>query len=212
MATLRICFVGDSITNGTGDHDYLGWPGRLCVAARAAGHDLTNYNLGVRADTSELIAQRWERECRARLPEGVNGRLVFAFGVNDTAEEIGKGLRVPQDRSLDLARSILAKAKAWKPTLWIGPAPVVEAKQPLKPYPGLAYDFRNRRIADINRAYAALAQDLAIPYLDVFSALSTEPAWSRHVDAGDGVHPVAEGYVAFARIVGAWPAWGAWLS
>ncbi len=212
MVALRVCFVGDSITNGTGDRDFLGWPGRVCRAGVAAGHDLTCYNLGVRADTSSLIRERWENECRARLPEGVNGRLIFAFGVNDTAEEVGKGIRVPLAASLANAEAILMHAKAWRPTLWIGPAPVVEPKQPLRPYPGLAYDFRNRRIAETNAAYAALASTIGLSYLDVFGPLSADAAWSRHVDAGDGVHPVADGYVAFARLIESWSAWKAWFA
>ena len=212
MAALRVCFVGDSITNGTGDRDFLGWPGRLCRSGVAAGHDLTCYNLGVRADTSSLLRARWEAECRARLPEGVNGRLIFAFGVNDTAEELGKGVRVPLAESLANAEAILTQAKAWKPALWIGPAPVVEAKQPLRPYPGLAYDFRNGRIAETSAAYAALARDIGVPYLEVFEPLRADPDWSRHVDAGDGVHPVADGYGAMTRLIEAWPAWKAWLA
>ena len=59
MTILRICFVGDSITQGTADKEYLGWPGRLCAGERARGHDLTCYNLGVRADTTADIARRW---------------------------------------------------------------------------------------------------------------------------------------------------------
>jgi len=39
MATLRICFVGDSITVGSGDTDFLGWPGRACIAETQRGHD-----------------------------------------------------------------------------------------------------------------------------------------------------------------------------
>ena len=44
MTELRICFVGDSITQGTGDDTALGWPGRLIAAARAQGHDFCGYN------------------------------------------------------------------------------------------------------------------------------------------------------------------------
>jgi lysophospholipase L1-like esterase len=29
---MRICFVGDSITNGTGDPEYLGWVSRVYAA------------------------------------------------------------------------------------------------------------------------------------------------------------------------------------
>jgi len=117
MTRLRVCFIGDSITAGTGDERFLGWPGRLALHEHAAGHDVTVYNLGVRADTSENVAARWQAECRARLPAHVNGALVFAFGVNHAAIERGKGLRVPIERSVATARRVLEAASAWLPTL-----------------------------------------------------------------------------------------------
>lgn len=51
--TIRICFIGDSITLGTGDAAMLGWPGRLGAIAWSQGHQVTVYNLGVRGETSE---------------------------------------------------------------------------------------------------------------------------------------------------------------
>jgi hypothetical protein len=45
---IRICFLGESFVNGTGDQEYLGWTGRICVNAHKKGHDITYYNLGVR--------------------------------------------------------------------------------------------------------------------------------------------------------------------
>jgi acyl-CoA thioesterase-1 len=60
---IRICFIGDSYVHGTGDDDCLGWAGRLCAAARRAGHNVTYYNLGVRRETSADIA------CRAAAAE-----------------------------------------------------------------------------------------------------------------------------------------------
>ncbi len=212
MTALRICFVGDSLTNGTGDDEFLGWPGRLCAAERRRGHDLTCYNLGIRADTSELIAARWRAECAARLPDLHPAALVFAFGNNDTAIEMGNGaVRVPIARSLATARAILAEAKAWKPVLFLGPWPAEEAKQPVNPSGKLGYDFRNARIAEYNGAYGKLAAELGIPYLDLFAALSRDPRWASASRAGDGIHPPAEGYVLVAERVGAWPAWRAWL-
>ena len=34
---MRICFIGDSFVNGTGDDDCLGWAGRLGAGARPGG-------------------------------------------------------------------------------------------------------------------------------------------------------------------------------
>ena len=42
---IRICFIGDSFVNGTGDETALGWAGGLCVAASASGKSTTYYNL-----------------------------------------------------------------------------------------------------------------------------------------------------------------------
>ena len=63
---MRICFIGDSFVNGTGDDACLGWAGRLCRDARAAGREVTYYNLGVRRNTSADIARRWRAEKRRR--------------------------------------------------------------------------------------------------------------------------------------------------
>ena len=212
MTTLRLCFVGDSITAGTGDAHYLGWPGRLCAAEAKRGHDLTSYNLGVRADTSRHVAQRWRAECAARLPDDMPGAIVFAFGINDTAvENGGPEPRVPLQESLANARTILKEAKAWRPVLWIGPVPVEETMQPVRPAANVSYDLRNSRIAEYDRTFAGLAAELGVPYLDLFSAFGADARWARAGRAGDGVHPPAEGYALLAERVGAWRAWRAWL-
>jgi len=210
MTVLRICFVGDSITNGTADDQCLGWPGRLCATERKRGHDLTLYNLGVRAETSDHIRPRWRMECQPRLPDHSSGAVVFAFGVNDIAEEAGE-LRCEPARSLANARAILAEAVAWRPVIWISPAPVDHEKQPLEPAPGVSYSFHNGRARDLVAAQSALAAELGVDYLDVFAPLSNDKAYLASLAAGDGVHPTAEGYARIAALVETWPAWRAWL-
>ncbi len=210
MTMLRVCFVGDSIINGTHDGTGQGWPGRLAAAEIARGHEVTQYNLGVRAETSVQIARRWRAECRPRLPDAYAGALVFSFGVNDMVEENG-AVRVPQAESLATARAMIGEAKSWKPVLWVGSVPGDMARQPYSPAPGLSYSFDNARTAALSGAYAGLARELEVPYLDLFTPLSESEAWAAALAAGDGVHPSAEGYALIAELVGAWPAWRAWL-
>jgi lysophospholipase L1-like esterase len=218
MASVRICFVGDSLTAGTGDAQARGWPSRLSAEeATQRGHDITCYNLGVRAETSQMIAARWERECTPRLPDHVDGRLVFMFGLNDMAdqEDGAQGpatQRVNDDRSIEAARAMLSRARSWKPTLWLGPTPPQRGDAVVEPGGGVRYTFYRYRVKAINARYQALADDLAIPYLDLYSALSDDPAWDQSMAEGDGVHPTAEGYQKLTRLIADWSAWRAWLN
>jgi len=210
VTALRICFAGDSITNGTGDDACLGWPGRLCAGERARGHDVTYYNLGVRAETSEHIGERWRGECRPRLPEPYPGALVFSFGVNDMAEEAGT-IRVPLSRSLENARRIIGEAMRWKPTLWIGPVPVDDASQPFSYPGGPTFYFSGPRMAELSAGYAEIARELGAPYLELMIGLSADEAFLGAVAAGDGVHPTAAGYAIVGARVAAWKSWRAWF-
>ena len=211
MTTLRICFVGDSITNGTLDDDVGGWCGRLCAGERARGHDLTCYNLGVRADTSEEIAARWRAECEPRLPPHVAGALVFSFGVNDMADQEGIGLRLPMEKALANASDIIFRASEWLPTLWIGPAPGEMSMQPLRIADTVVFDFKNERTQELNGRFTELAAEMSVPYLDLFTPLSAQPRWTTALRAGDGIHPVADGYVLMAELIAAWSAWRNWM-
>lgn len=210
MKAFRFCAVGDSFVLGTGDGAFLGWPGRLAERARAEGHDVTLYNLGIRADTSRNIAQRWRIECAARLPTIDPSALVFSFGVNDAAEDLATGaIRVPHDESVATARAILAEATAWTRTLWVGPPFPDDTRPSERPAPGPAYRMSAERVATLNQAYAALAGESGVPYLDLFSPLSKSPAWRQALAKGDGAHPADDGYALIADLVGAWPAWQA---
>ena len=209
---LRICFVGDSITNGTGDPHCLGWPGRLATMENTRnGHDVTVYNLGIRGDTSRDIAQRWKIECGARLPSHVAGSLVFMFGVNDVAVQEGMGIRLGEEKSLAQAGNIILRAKEWKPVLWIGPTPVREDSPSIRPGPGVTYVFDAQRVEKLNRGYGLLAKELGVPYLDLHKSLRGHPIWNGSMAAGDGVHPTPEGYELLADTIIEWKYWRDWL-
>ena len=194
---MRICFFGDSFVNGTGDDDCLGWPGRLCAEARSRGRDVTMYNLGVRRDTSGDVASRWEREAAARLPTGHDGRLVFSFGVNDCVLEEGQP-RVPEDLSLANTQTILAQARATRPTLMIGPPCTGEA----------SLDERVRRLSE---RLGPICQELLVPFLSIFPLLEGVEVWRDEAQRGDGVHPNRGGYELIYDAILRWQPWREWL-
>jgi lysophospholipase L1-like esterase len=198
MKDLRICFVGDSFVNGTGDPACLGWAGRICATAWQQGHEITYYNLGIRRQTSRDIVQRWQAEVTARLPEGSDGRIVFSFGVNDTTIENGKE-RVALDESIENARTILQSAKSFFPTIMVGPPPILEEEY-------------NLRIARLSQQFVLVCATLEIPYLEIFTPLRHTREWQEEIASNDGAHPRAAGYTELARLVQDWSAWQAWFA
>jgi lysophospholipase L1-like esterase len=192
----RICFVGDSFVQGTGDTAGGGWVRRVAAAAVAAGYDITAYKLGVRRDTSADIAARWQAECDARLRAECSPYLVFSFGANDMTAD-GEVLRVPMPASVENFRSIISEARSRCPTLVIGPLPVGDAAQ-------------DTRIIALCATYALLAAEIGVPYLPLAESLANDPAWTRAVTAGDGTHPDGSGYALIAERVLQWAAW--WFS
>jgi acyl-CoA thioesterase I len=193
---MRICFIGDSLVNGTGDPTLLGWVGRVCAAACRRGHDITAYNLGIRRDTSADIAARWAEECARRLPASIDGRLIFSFGANDCVTENGAP-RVAPERALANARAVLESARQRHPTLMLGPTPT-------------ALPEADPRIAALSRDLAKLAAELSVPYLDLYTPLAAIPLWRLEIAIGDGAHPGAAGYALIADLVEGWAPWQRW--
>ncbi|MDZ8223653.1 MULTISPECIES: GDSL-type esterase/lipase family protein [unclassified Nostoc] len=200
LPEVRICFVGDSFVNGTGDQECLGWTGRVCANANKKGYDITYYNLGIRRDTSTDISKRWLQEVSLRLPKEYDGRVVFSFGLNDTTLENGK-TRVDLTDSIKNACEILSKAQKLYPVLMVGPAPYAEQKD----------SQRTNRNTDLSKQFALICNKLNIPYLDVLTILEKSNIWINEARANDGVHPRAGGYTEFAQIVENWDAWLNWF-
>lgn len=195
MLDIRICFVGDSFVNGTGDPEYLGWTGRVCASVAP---QITHYNLGIRGNTSQQIEARWQMEANLRFPLGSDARMVFSFGANDARIEAG-AILVGRAHSVTCARRILEMAQAKYPTLMIGAPPVEE-------------NAMNLRIREISLAHQTMCAEIDVPYLDTFTPLSQNLIWMREVALVDGAHPQAAGYREFADIVSNWSAWQDWFS
>jgi lysophospholipase L1-like esterase len=190
---IRICFLGDSYVQGTGDDECLGWTGRLCASARRAGHDITYYNLGVRRETSTDIARRWLAECEPRLLPATDNYVVFSFGANDTSLVDGQQ-RVSEDDTIANLHAVLDNARTRYRTLMVGPPPAADADH-------------NARLARLSERMRDAAIRLAVPYVATLPTLIDDRIWLNEVRDNDGAHPRAAGYARLARIVAASGAW-----
>jgi lysophospholipase L1-like esterase len=124
--------------------------------------------------------------------------LVFSFGVNDCVTKERGQPRVPEAASIINARNLLGTAKAWLPTLMIGPPPTSDNEL-------------NRRVKHLSDRLGALCNDLSIPFLSPWDRLLTDDTWRRDVEAGDGAHPNRGGYTVLADLIMEWPPWRSWV-
>lgn len=189
-----ICAFGDSIVNGVGDPQALGWFGRLIGDARAAGQPITAYNLGVRRNTSAAILERFEEETRRRIFADHPMRLLFAYGAVDAAAESGLSV----EDTISNTKAILSRGKALGELLFISP-PMASDRQ------------FTEAITIRSQAIAACCQQADIPFLDILPQLKEAELYLEELVGGDGIHPGTAGYSLIFRLVNAWEPWRAWL-
>ncbi|MBM7818365.1 lysophospholipase L1-like esterase [Cellulosimicrobium cellulans] len=184
---VRVCFVGDSFVAGVGDGSALGWVGRVVAASATRALPLTAYNLGVRRDTSEQVADRLAREVAPRLAPAAEPRVVVSFGVNDTALDVDARPRVDVAGTLAALRRIATDVGP-VPLLLVGPVAVDD-------------DDHNARSAELDAALRDESSALGVPCVSVLDRTARDATWRREVRAGDGAHPGAAGYAVLAGLV-----------
>ncbi|WP_234043039.1 GDSL-type esterase/lipase family protein [Streptomyces marianii] len=182
----RVCFLGDSIVLGVGDPTHRGWVGHVPRLAAGAGVDLTAYNLGIRGQTTPLIAERFP-EALARLPQG-QGHLVVSGGINDTDLAGGRVRSTTAESVAALRRLLGAASSAGIDTLVVSPTPVADAGH-------------QRRLEGLSEAFSALTTAMGVPYVDVMSILSSRREWGEAMTVGDGYHPAERGYRHLASTI-----------
>jgi lysophospholipase L1-like esterase len=193
MTDLRVCFLGDSLTFGQGDESALGWPGRVTIAAQAAGVNLTGYNLGVRGDTGAQIAARAPAEVKARFRSGDAKAVTIFFGANDIGQDL------PLGDSLAALRRLLAWAAEQGLTAFV-----------LSP-PLYADPMSDALAAGMTAAFAAVCAERNVAYLDLRDAGVDWPLWWAQAGAGDGVRPGGDAYASLARVFSEWSGWRTWI-
>jgi lysophospholipase L1-like esterase len=205
---LKIVALGDSLVYGFGDPEGGGWVERLrrsWMSPDSAGHIV--YNLGVRGDRTQQVAQRLEIEFRHRgeLRNRVPDLIILSVGVNDSAR-----LARPDGRNYtDFAvfeseiACLLEQAQQLCPVLFVGMVPVDETKMPFLDclYYNHADQYRYKETTRI------ACSKRRIPYLDIFERwMGRGENWRRKRLSQDGLHPNIQGYQALLEDVMNWEA------
>ena len=206
--SLKVVALGDSLVYGFGDHEGGGWVERLrrqWMMPPNPGHVL--YNLGVRGDRTQQVAQRLEDEFRNRgeLRNRVPDLIILSVGVNDSprlARSNGRNYTefANFEREIDV---LLTCAQQLCPVLFVGMVPVNEEKMPFLDcfYYNLADQYRYKE------ATKQACQAREIPYLDIFDLwMGRGTQWMRSRLTEDGLHPNILGYQSLLEDVLNWEA------
>ena len=194
--SLRLIALGDSLVYGYGDPEGGGWVERLrrrWMIPGEPGHVL--YNLGIRGDGIERVAQRLEiefrhrGELRNRVPDGI----ILSVGVNDSARlgrPDGKPVMSLDNFEVAIAH-LLERAQQLCPVWFVGMVPVNESRMPFLDcfYYSHANQYRYKE------ATRLACQQRQIPYLDIFDLWQSRgESWHEYRLASDGLHPNTIGY------------------
>ena len=202
----KVIVMGDSLVYGFGDREGGGWAERLrrqWIDPETPGPIL--YNLGVRGDKVQQVADRLENEFRPRgeLRRRLPDVLVLSVGLNDAARLGRADGRLMTDEA-DFQQQInllLGQAKRLCPVFFIGMVPVNEMAMP---YAGTLFFSQadQRRFKEITQR-ACLEQN--VPYLDIFERWSAEDQrWCHDRLCRDGIHPNVQGHQTLLQNIQGW--------
>ena len=205
---LKIIALGDSLVYGFGDLEGGGWVERLrrCwMSPNSAGHVL--YNLGVRGDRVQQVAERLEVEFRHRgeLRNQVPDLIILSVGVNDSARLGHKNGRNYTDINVFQTQisALLDRAQQLCPVLFVGMTPVNEAKMPF--WDCVYYNHADQY--QYKEATKLACSQRSIPYLDIFAQwMERGQDWVEQCTSEDGLHPNTLGYEKFLSDVVSWDA------
>lgn len=212
--SLKIVALGDSIVYGFGDPERGGWVEQLrrwWMLPNSPGHVL--YNLGVRGDRTQQVAQRLEVEFRHRgeLRNRVPDLIILSVGVNDSARLAranGKNYTDFAAFQSDIA-NLLDLAQQLCPVLFVGMVPVDEAKMPFLD----CFYYNHSDQYHYKEATRLACSQRQIPYLDIFDLWKGRgETWLRQRMSEDGLHPNTLGYEALLDDVLKWEALAAYHS
>lgn len=202
----RVCFIGASTTEGMGDEDGLGWPGRL---SRSFPAGTGSFNLGVRGQTVFQIAERAVAECRARLLDNEGGRIILGAAMNEMARYAEDGReRFARKEIIAAYTRLIDDLRDLCTVLVVGPAPVYEARMPFHSQAFKTFfDYRNADLAWLDAALMSFCATRSLPYISIFSVLAKYRDYQDGLARTDGLHPDRIGYAVMANLIADQRAW-----
>jgi hypothetical protein len=167
---------------GLGDPRALGWLGRVLARTPQDGMAMESYALPCPQEGTEGLAARWLEEAGRRFGQDHENRLVIGLSGRD----IEFGLSTARSR-LNLANILDTASQNRIEVFVVGPPPTLDPEQ-------------NRRLAELNTAFADVTTRRKHLYVDTFSPLLNHEQWRQDLAANAGT-PGQAGYGLMAWLV-----------
>lgn len=199
---MRVLVFGDSITQGFWDTEG-GWVQRLrahydSLQVKDLSTDQpTIFNLGVSADTTTNLLERFEPEVKARANQEVV--IMFCIGTNNAAVEgNGRQWSTPEQYKKDLEMLIEKARRFTDKIMFVGLPPCDDSKT--TPVSWIDIHYTNERIFEFETVMREVCQAQNIPHVPIFEKLKTTFEGGQELFA-DGLHPNNAGHELIASIV-----------
>lgn len=176
---IHLSVLGDGFVCGQGVAPLQGWASQLMIQTVSDLGPVNVYNLGIPGELSTQVVARL-RELAPRRLKGEDNRLVFSFGLQDTAEHEGRPM-LSNQASTDALKQLIVKTRPHFKLLMIGMPPVYDPQ-------------RNSWVKRLNSLQHDLCQKAHVPFIDLFSALADDVQYKRSLLATDRVHPDSRGH------------------
>ena len=203
----KVVVFGDSTTAAVPEFQVYGQLLATELSARA-GAAVTVINAGVRGDTTDKAALRWQHDVLDHSPD----LLVIQFGINDATIDVWKNPpattpRVPLPEYREHLLTFIREARArGAQVVLMTPNPLSWAPRLVELYGRSPYDVTDPQGLNVNlRRYAQAMRDLAraerVPLVDVWAAHEIFARDHSESLLLDGIHPNARGHELVARLL-----------
>ena len=180
---MKICVFGDSIAWGAVDLVNGGWVNQLKKFFENKAAKIKVDNLSIPGADSKSLLWRFKWQVFFRRPQVI----IFAIGINDCVFDLKKNTyKYSLEQSLARFKKLLKQAKSFsQKIIFIGLTNVDEKKTcPMLLDKSICY--YNRRIKELDREIARLANENDLPYFSCFGQLENK-------ELIDGLHPDQRG-------------------
>lgn len=192
---MRVLVFGDSITQGFWDTNG-GWVQRIRTIydeeTIKVDYDYelpTIFNMGISADDSGDIVERFEAETKARYSGNGMG-FVFAIGINDSCTKSGVNFSSVEEYRGNLEK-LLAMARQYSNKIvFVGITPCVEERS--NPVSWGDTGYTNNRIQQFNQVLEDFFHTNNVEFIDIFTPFTEAEAKTEFLP--DGLHPNDAGH------------------